>query len=465
MSGPKCSRVRLMEREKRRLEAERQALLFEELRRIEEEKCRELGLKISAALNRLEEIKECINERDIAVINKAKGLYKKSHDLEDTENLKNTILNKIANHVKSYRISDSSNMASCLESLTGLIDEITNKNMIEFEAGLKKVEKEIQEYNISKGEKDLFDTAFKRGRKMDISIEPLHVNGETASSAFRKELAGFYAMVDPYLKNQFLIEHREIDELVRAVNIIAQNNTFDHKHKISQIAIRKKSFASLKTQYDKAIKKNKHLLADYERAFDTYNALCKIAGEKATPFILSLEKLNQGIENLNGEIARLDKVIEEKGQTDYITQSVDEVMRGLGYDVIATDLLTTPQKKSIHHIYEYERGNVINVYTSDNGSLLFEVSGIKENDDPMTDLEKLEVKEGMESFCVKYPVIKDGLRKKGVQMDNEDLKPPDIRYARAININRKKIVSSAKRENMRAHSKEKKKGSVMRNGQ
>ena len=473
MSGPKCSKVRLLEREKRRLEVERQKRLAEELRKVkegrhiqEEEKCRELDLKITAARTRLEEIKAGINEKSLDIISRAKSLYKKSHDLENLENLRDSFLRKIDAFEKSYGLRNISNMTSYLESLYGLINEIADRDMNEYQAGLKKVEQEIQHHRISAGEQNFFNSTFQKKQKKNISMEPVYKKGDTIdNSAINKELADFYAMVNPYLRNPFFRKSGEIDELIKAVDSIAKNDTFDYRYKSSQVALRKKIFGSMKTEYDREIKKNKNLLAEFEKVLDNYNALCSIAGEKAEPYFFRPETSIENIGKLNGEIERLQKLIEEKTQTDYITRSVDEVMKDLGYDVIATDHVTTPQKKSIHHIYEFEQGNVINVYTSDNGSLLFEVSAVKENDDPMTDLEKLKVKESMESFCTKYPGIKGRLRERGIQMDNEDLKPPDIRYARAINLHKKKITSYGKREDTATRPKEKKKVSMKRDGQ
>ena len=465
MSGPKCSQVRLSEREKGRLEAERLKRLAEELRRIEGDKCHELDQKITVARTRLEEIKESINEKALAIITQAKSLYKKSRDLENTENLKDSLLRKIDDFEKSYGEPNSSNMTSYLERLSSLINETLDKNRNEYQDGLKKVEQEIRQYRISEGEQSLFNSAFQKRQKKNIPIEPLPNKGDTSeNSAFKKELDDFYAMVDPYLKNPFLRKSREIDELINAVDSIIQNNTFDPRYKSSQVAVRKKIFVSMKTEYEKEIKNNMLLLAEFEKALDKYNALCTIAGETGKPGFFGREASIQSVEKLNVEIKRLQKLIEEKTQIEYITQSVDEVMKDLGYDVIATDFLTTPQKKSIHHIYEFEQGNVINVYTSDNGSLMFEVSGVKENDEPMTDLEKLKVKESMESFCTKYPEIKGRLRERGIQMNNEDLKPPGIRYARAISLNKKKITSSGKKEDLKTRPKDKKKTTMMRNG-
>ena len=370
MSGPKCSQVRLMEREKRRLKAVRQQQLAEELRLIKEDKCRELDLKITTARARLDAIKTDIIEKNAEVITKAKGLLKTNFDLENAENL-----------------------------------------------------------------------------------------------IFKKELAGFYAMVDPYLTNPFLDKNEGINNLIKAVNSIAQNEKIDLQYKSSQLSIRKKMFVSMKTGYDKEIKHNKHLFSEFKKVLDNYNALCSIAGEKANSYPFGSETAVKSIEELNCEVERLQKLAEEKAQTDYIIQSIDEVMKDLGYDVIATDHLTTPQKESTHHIYEFEQGNVINVYTSDNGSLMFEVSGVKEDDNPMTDLEKLKVKESMESFCGKYPEIKGMLIERGIGMNNEELKPPDVRYARAINIHKKNIISSRKKEDLSHRPREKKKACVMRNGE
>jgi hypothetical protein len=104
---------------------------------------------------------------------------------------------------------------------------------------------------------------------------------------------------------------------------------------------------------------------------------------------------------------------------------------------VATDFLRTPKRDIIHHIYEFEQGNVVNVFSSDNGSLMFEVTGVKATND-LTELEKLKIKEGMESFCSKYDEIKKRLLSKGIEITAENLKPARIEYARAIDLQSKK---------------------------
>jgi len=74
----------------------------------------------------------------------------------------------------------------------------------------------------------------------------------------------------------------------------------------------------------------------------------------------------------------------------------------------------------------------------------------------MTSLEALKVKESMESFCTKYPIIKERLKEKGIQMSNENLKPPHERYARAIDLSKKKVVSSKMKEKGRKQQQAKK---------
>ena len=466
MSGPKSSNVELREVERRRLEAERQRRLEDERRRIEEERrrqeemrCQGLEQHISSVHKTLQEMKGTIGNETKTVLDEAKRLYGSSHDLDNAERLRDAMLQKVDMFPKSYGVRESGNMAYYLQRVSAFNSEMTVQTNGRLREDLEKVRTEIKQHKIAMGEKELFNTTFETKKRTVISLEAKRKGIQTQNSDANvdQELSAFYSVVNPYIQSRFLANKGEIEELVQSVEEIMRSKTLDVHYKSAQIVMRKKSFLTTKSKYDKEMEQYTRMSGDFEQSFATYLALCGMAGEEAKPYSFEPAKVFQTLMELTQETGRLEAQLQKKVQTEYIAQSIDEVMAELGYEIVATDFMTTPQRSTVHHIYEFEQGNVINVYASDNGSLMFEVSGVQGSDSPMTDLEKLKVKESMESFCTKYPVIRDRLKERGIQMNHEDLKPPDVRYARAIDLRRKKVVATKKKEAARTRPQVKKK--------
>ena len=151
-----------------------------------------------------------------------------------------------------------------------------------------------------------------------------------------------------------------------------------------------------------------------------------------------VDELEEKEESVSEEIIKYEEITED----EYIAKSVHEVMEKLGYDILATDYMVKKKQNIHHHIYEFGFEQAVNVFVSDNGSILFEVSGIGEENTEMTSLQKLKVTEAMEAFCTHYEEIKEELKEKGIHLNNENLSPADEKYARKIDISNKNIVKN-----------------------
>lgn len=121
-------------------------------------------------------------------------------------------------------------------------------------------------------------------------------------------------------------------------------------------------------------------IVTYERIFEVYSqtracyeALCLSAEVEPK----ETRCCQAGLEMLQKEIERLQQQLAEDDERAYISQSIDEVMAEMGYDVIGQRQV---HKKNGRHftneLYAYEDGTAVNVTYADDGKITMELGGI-----------------------------------------------------------------------------------------
>jgi hypothetical protein len=143
------------------------------------------------------------------------------------------------------------------------------------------------------------------------------------------------------------------------------------------------------------------------------------------------------------DLIDLNEAVEQerirKTEMEYIADSVHEVMTRLGYRLKYTDMMETPKQTVDHQMYEINKDIAFNVFTSDNGTVLFEVTGVSQGPQVPNDLERKYITQQMAAVCANYPEIREELKKKGVYLENETLKLPEEQYARKIDVSGKEV--------------------------
>ena len=143
-----------------------------------------------------------------------------------------------------------------------------------------------------------------------------------------------------------------------------------------------------------------------------------------------------GLEMLQKEIERLQQQLAEDDERAYISQSIDEVMAEMGYDVIGQRQV---HKKNGRHftneLYAYEDGTAVNVTYADDGKITMELGGL-DTDDRLPDAaEAKQLCASMEYFCDDFSEIEKRLEAKGVVLKSRlALLPPSEDYAQIINV-------------------------------
>ncbi|WP_207708913.1 hypothetical protein [Heliomicrobium gestii] len=246
--------------------------------------------------------------------------------------------------------------------------------------------------------------------------------------------AAFCADVEPRLRSGLLDHEEELRQLYDAAFQIYSDVALTEEDKLAEIEKRHKAFLATHNGYDQEIARNRREREATEALHLEYAAYCALLDRPVRDFPeeASMEAVRCFRTELQREVKQLHEELRKKNEMEYVAKTVGEIMTELGHDVVASETLAAPNRNIIHNMYRFDDDMVVNVFTSDNGGVMFEVSGVSEEKRPATSLEKLKIKEGMERFCDKYPWIKEKLAASGLALGNENLKEPDVSYARLI---------------------------------
>lgn len=213
---------------------------------------------------------------------------------------------------------------------------------------------------------------------------------------------------------------------------ILKNHSFDDNYKISQMRMKFESY-----------------LIEKQSKNDNIEIL-KLRSE-----YISLSKLIYGecvevpddVECLKKEIAEMLLEAQSEKVGEYVAECIDKVMAELGYKVVGNEVLSA-QKMTKQH-YDYSDNSAITVASSENGAMMLEVVG-KKNEDG-TNGSTSAVKSDMERFCPDFQKIKQGLQQYGISLSDKKLCPPDEKYVRFVDI--KKSASADRRITARNRKK------------
>ncbi len=170
----------------------------------------------------------------------------------------------------------------------------------------------------------------------------------------------------------------------------------------------------------------------FAAALDRYHALC-----------IQLDEMEESFDYTWEGLAELEKVITEYEQRairiaeqEYISHSVDEVMRDMGYEVIGQRSVHKKSGKTFKSkLLTYEDGTVVNVTESSNGQITMEIGGVDETDRLPDASERVSLQKTMEAFCKDFKEIECRLSEKGVVLDSRlSMAPPEEAFAQIINI-------------------------------
>lgn len=441
MSGPKYSDFHIESARRRQLELERQ-------RRLEEErKKKQLQQSIQLEENNLKNVVNGLCQSLEQLLYEAKiNKLDERVIFSDLARQLDQINEKYQNISWKYDVESIPNMEAQLEKLKKLQNEFLDENQSKINELAKHLDIELTTQREFTQQQQLLNdlSEMKRTEKKTFDLSGLSRNEMSSNKDEAQDVQTLvnqvYEQITPYLEDQNTYFYNDVKQLYDSVCSIRDNENYDNAYKIKRIELRLKTFLSSKRDYDEVLEKIAKDQKEYEDLFIEYQSLCSLLKEKENPMFAKRELANK--EQLKAEIENLHKKHIVKQEMEYIVESVHEVMKKLGYEILATDYMEKKKRNVHHQIYEFGYDQAVNVFVSDNGSILFEVSGIGEGDSEMTSLEKLKVKEAMDAFCTHYEDIKEELEKKGIYLKNENLFPADEKYARKIDISSKTILKN-----------------------
>jgi hypothetical protein len=447
LSGPKYSRPRLTAAELRRQEEARKRRIEQERRRQEEKLRKEIESKIEKDLLKLTEIKQSIEIAGINVLVEASEILGEDHIIDRINKEKQRFLSKISKLPRNFKGQTIANVQNYHKNLTILVSDSRDFDKNSLQIMLNELENIVKYQKVINSERDFLERTqsleVKKQGGIDLSLGE-NEKEQQGEIELAEVINHFNEVLLPYVESQYLTSAKkeELTKFYTGTMDLNSNEKFDKKYIMTQVYQRLKAFLTTKTKYDREIECLKQYESEFLSLSLTYQSLSEMLHIEFSERTFSIENAEAQIKSFKDEISLLGKQLSEKEENEYIANSVNEIMSALGYEVVSSEIMQTPKRQIVQQLYDFGENSVINVSTSNDGSLLFQVNGVSNGKKTeVTSLEKLKVMENMDLFCGKYPFIKEELLKKGIELTNEDLKPTDEKYVSFIDITKRNIVN------------------------
>lgn len=188
--------------------------------------------------------------------------------------------------------------------------------------------------------------------------------------------------------------------------------------------------------YIKRCKAYEEQIKEYGEEFDElvskHRYYSECLGMPVISFTFSMDSLN----SLRHEVAELESLSAKIEEQQYISESLDQVMRDMGYNVVGSrEVVKKSGRKFRNELYHFSEGSVVNVTYAANGQISMELGGVDTCDREPSEEESSVLCDEMVEFCDEFPEIERRLKEKGVVLMNRiSMLPPAEEYAQIINV-------------------------------
>ena len=188
--------------------------------------------------------------------------------------------------------------------------------------------------------------------------------------------------------------------------------------------------------YIKRCKAYEEQIKEYGEEFDElvskHRYYSEYLGMPVLSFTFSMDTLN----SLRLEVAELESQSAKIEEQQYISESLDQVMRDMGYNVVGSrEVVKKSGRKFRNELYHFSEGSVVNVTYATNGQISMELGGVDTCDREPSEEESSVLCDEMVEFCDEFPEIERRLKEKGVVLMNRiSMLPPAEEYAQIINV-------------------------------
>lgn len=188
--------------------------------------------------------------------------------------------------------------------------------------------------------------------------------------------------------------------------------------------------------YIKRCKAYEEQIKEYGEEFDElvskHRYYSECLGMPVISFTFSMDSLN----SLRHEVAKMESLSAKIEEQQYISESLDQVMRDMGYNVVGSrEVVKKSGRKFRNELYHFSEGSVVNVTYAANGQISMELGGVDTCDREPSEEESSVLCDEMVEFCDEFPEIERRLKEKGVVLMNRiSMLPPAEEYAQIINV-------------------------------
>lgn len=188
--------------------------------------------------------------------------------------------------------------------------------------------------------------------------------------------------------------------------------------------------------YIKRCKAYEEQIKEYGEEFDElvskHRYYSECLGMPVISFTFSMDTLN----SLRHEVAELESLNAKIEEQQYISESLDQVMHDMGYNVVGSrEVVKKSGRKFRNELYHFSEGSVVNVTYAANGQISMELGGVDTCDREPSEEESAVLCDEMVEFCDEFPEIERRLKEKGVVLMNRiSMLPPAEEYAQIINV-------------------------------
>lgn len=239
-------------------------------------------------------------------------------------------------------------------------------------------------------------------------------------------------------------QHKKIDDVLNSVQALSISRELQKEcveirrkaHEITNEGFIDNYYAMTVIPFVKKCKRYDEQLTEYGEEFEELTSkhryYSEYLGLPVVQFVFSLDKL----ETLRMEVEYLEKQCEQLEEQRHISESLDEVMRNMGYHVVGSREVTKKSgRKFRNELYHFSEGAVVNITYATNGQISMEIGGVDTCDREPSEAECIALCDEMSEFCGDFQEIEKRLKEKGVILANRiSMLPPVEEYAQIINI-------------------------------
>lgn len=240
------------------------------------------------------------------------------------------------------------------------------------------------------------------------------------------------------------VQHKKIDELLNSVQALSISRELQEEcmeirrkaHEISNDGFIDNYYAMTVLPFVKKCKVYDEQLSEYGEEFEELISKHRYYSEylelPMVQFVFSMDKLD----TLRMEVENLEKQCEQLEEQRHISESLDEVMREMGYHVVGSrEVVKKSGRKFRNELYHFSEGAVVNITYAANGQISMELGGVDTCDREPSEAECVALCDEMSEFCGDFQEIEKRLKEKGVILANRiSMLPPVEEYAQIINI-------------------------------